>query len=65
MVQRLKTKQGPKQASGSRRKDPMPETILGRIGVVVQATPIFVFAFAHSALNGGLTLWLATFKTYL
>jgi len=47
MVQRLKTKQGlSEQASGSGRKDPVPETILGCIGVGVQAMRIYAFAFA-------------------
>src|SRR6202035_389048 len=47
MVQRLKTKQGlSEQASGNGRKNPVPETILGCIGVGVQATSIFAFAFA-------------------
>jgi hypothetical protein len=47
MVQRFKTKQGiSEQASGNGRKDPVPETILGCIGVAVQATCIFAFAFA-------------------
>src|SRR6202022_2886895 len=42
MMQRLKTKLSrSKQASGSGRKDPVPRTILGRIGVRVQATPTF------------------------
>jgi hypothetical protein len=46
-VQRLKTNKAlGKQASGSGRKDPMPETILGRIGIRVQAMHIFAFAFA-------------------
>jgi len=41
-MQRLKTKLGlGKQASGSGRKDPVPETILGRIGIRVQAMHIF------------------------